>query len=346
MTPSAPSSLPSGSSAARLLNGIKLAFGLLVALPFLLLLLPLWFLYRWHERKNGQADPEAPWRILWNALSGKRDEQEWFTLPATPDKTGHSMLTPLPGAAVAAAPGTLALLTGGSSRLGNLIGADLARQGYRVIVTYYRSAERAAALVEQITAQGGEAYPFSLDQSDPEQVEQALSRIEERWGTPRLLINNASLFQATPLQTVDWPTLERLLRINLHAPLWLSIALGRRLYTLAEAGETGGQIIQLCDIWGERPLAAHTVYSTGKAGLIMATRSLARELAPLVRVNGIAPGAVMGDADDPGWQTLLRHTPLAQQAAPHAILHAIRYLLQASFVTGEILHVDGGRRLH
>ncbi|MBF0115557.1 MAG: SDR family NAD(P)-dependent oxidoreductase [Magnetococcales bacterium] len=327
----------------RLLNGVKLAFGCLLGLPFLLVLLPLWSLYRWNERRQGHADPENPWHLLWHALRGRPETDAWLQRPSSPRITAVAPAilqpAPVPG------PHELALLTGGSSRLGRIIAPELANQGYRVILTYHRANHAAAAVVAQIQAQNGQAHALAMDLNDPDHMAKVVKQIVDQWGTPRLLINNASLFRATPLQQLDWQTLEHMLRINLHAPLWLAARLGQRMQQEAQQGAPPGQIIQLCDIWGERALAGHSVYSTSKAGLIMATRSLARELAPLVRVNGIAPGAIIGPAEDPGWQTLLRHTPLARQASPQAVLQAIRYLLHTPYVTGEILHVDGGRSL-
>jgi pteridine reductase len=320
-----------------------LAFGCLIGLPFLLILLPLWYLYRWSERRQGHTDPENPWHLLWHALQDTPTTMEWQP-PPPPPRIPAVALSPAHPSPVAG-PHALALLTGGSSRLGRVIAPELASQGYRVLLTYHRAAREAAAVVAQIEAQNGLAHALALDLNDPAQLQNVVRQILDQWGTPRLLINNASLFRATPLPQLDWHTLEQMLRINLHAPLWLAAHLGQRMQQEAERGAPPGQIIQLCDIWGERALAGHSVYSTSKAGLIMATRSLARELAPQVRVNGIAPGAIVGPADDPGWQALLRHTPLAQHASPQAVLQALRYLLHSPFVTGEILHLDGGRSL-
>ncbi|WP_130472273.1 SDR family NAD(P)-dependent oxidoreductase [Candidatus Magnetaquicoccus inordinatus] len=351
----------------RLLTGIKLSCALLIGLPFLLTLLPLWFLYRWSERRQGHADPENPWILLWHSLLGRHNEEELLYIPndantsapsAAPEpmqqaESMHSSspppvavpLLPSPGAIPSSAP-PLLLLTGGSSQLGRCIAMDWASLGYRIVLTYHRAAQEAEEIVAAIRAQNGSAEAIPLDQSDAQQIETVVQQVVLRWGIPQLLINNASLFQATPLQQLDWQSMEHLLRVNLQGPLWLAICVGRLMQAEAKRHAHPAQIIQICDIWGEKPLSEHSIYSTSKAGLIMATRSLARDLAPLVRVNGIAPGALLGNTDDPAWQKLLRHTPLAQHASAHALLQAIRYLVHAPYVTGEILHIDGGRSLN
>ena len=252
-------------------------------------------------------------------------------------RVGQSMELP--------AVGGVALVTGGARHLGAAICQDLARLGYRVAVLYHQSALQAEALVVDIEAKGGIAQAIALDQSDPVQGIQVLDAVQQRWGVPDLLINNASLFLPTPLEETSWAGLERLWRVNLHGPMWLAIRAGERMKNRADGAAPGGQIIQMCDSWGERPLAGYGGYSVSKAALIMATRVLAREMAPHVRVNGIAPGAILAKEGESGFQTLLSRTPLAHAAAPEAVLHAIRYLLTAQFVTGEIVHVDGGRSL-
>ncbi|MBF0461414.1 MAG: SDR family NAD(P)-dependent oxidoreductase [Magnetococcales bacterium] len=354
----------------RLWGGIRLAVGVFVGLPFIVVLLPLWYLHCWHERRVGRPAPEAPWAEIWpranpveapmprlaaaDAHSGVPDHAR---LEARCAACGASPRTP-PGALpldptrgmIPLDPqndisSPVALVTGGAHHLGATICRDLATLGYRVAVVYHRSATQAAAVVADIRAQGGQAQAFPVDQSDPVQISRLLDAVEQVWGIPDLLINNASLFVPTPMAEATWEGLEQLCRVNLQGPLWLAICVGERMKNRAQATGRGGQIIQMCDIWGERPLAGHTAYSVTKAGLIMATRSLARELAPSVRVNGIAPGAVLPKEGEVNFQTMLARTPLAQQAGPDAVLHAIRYLLTARFVTGEMVHVDGGRGL-
>lgn len=358
--------------ARRIVGGIKAALGLFFALPFVLFLLPLWFFYRWNEVRSGRPEPEAPWASIrlpsfffsFSAVSspsssesaGRGDEPEVLASvnPVFSCRSPTDSSNELDKAArpcldhVPPSTGGVALVTGGAHHIGAAICQDLARLGYRVAVLYYRSKVPAEVLVETIQAQGGKAKPFYLDQSDPDQIARLLHDVERAWGIPDLLVNNASLFLPTPLGETTWETLGLLCQVNLQGPVWLAMRVGERMRHRASKTGQGGQIIQLCDIWGERPLAGYSVYSATKAGLIMATRALAREMAPFVRVNAIAPGAVLSKGsvgEDPNFQKMLSRTPLAHHAGPESIQQAVRYLLTAQFVTGEILHVDGGRRL-
>ena len=157
-----------------------------------------------------------------------------------------------------------------------------------------------------------------------------------------MLINNAAHFAATDPVSGSPRGLRDLLDVNLAGPVWLALRAAERMNA-----NGGGAIINLADIWGERPLKGHTVYSASKAGLIMATKGLARDLAPRVRVNAIAPGGVLPPegVSDPNFQKMMAQTPMAGMAGPEAVLEAARYLIAAEFVTGEVLHVDGGRLL-
>ena len=372
---------------SRIFGGMKLAIAIFIALPFVLFLLPLWFVHRWHEVRSGRPTPEVPWanRSLSSFFSGSTPSS-----PASAERTDtkNKAEPPVglafPGQSYATSseregtqaerenteaerehtqhinphiqtktqppppPRGIAVVTGGAQNLGAAICQDLASIGYQVAVVHHRSKAPAKALVTKIQEQGGVAKRFFLDQSDPDRITQLLNAVEKALGTPDLLINNASLFLPTHLEHSTWDDLERLCRVNLQGPMWLAMRMGERMKHRTSTSDHGGQIIQLCDIWGERPLAGYAAYSVTKAGLIMATRTLAREMAPCVRVNAIAPGAISPNEnkeEDINFQKMLSRTPLARHSGPEAVLHAVRYLLTARFVTGEIVHVDGGRSL-
>ncbi|MBF0108201.1 MAG: SDR family NAD(P)-dependent oxidoreductase [Magnetococcales bacterium] len=235
----------------------------------------------------------------------------------------------------------VALVTGGAVRLGARISHDLASLGFSVALTYHRSGDAALDLTRKIEREGGVARPFSLDLADPENISFLVASVERHLGPISLLVNNAGVFLADS-GPEGWALLEHQLKINLQGPLWLSMEVAR---SMEQAG-IKGQIITIADIWGERPLSRHAAYGAAKAGMIMATQVLARDLAPDIRVNAIAPGAVYPPPkEDPGYTTMRSRTPLAAASGADAVLAAIHYLLEAGFVTGEVLHVDGGRRL-
>jgi pteridine reductase len=176
-------------------------------------------------------------------------------------------------------------------------------------------------------------------------AEELVGGVLDRFGRVDLLVNNASAFYPTPIGSIteeDWDTL---VGSNLKGPLFLCQAMAVHL------AQSGGSIINMIDIHGERPLADYAVYSTAKAGLAMLTRSLARELAPEVRVNGIAPGAILwpvsDDAEDAERrERQLLRVPLGRKGEPGDIAETVLFLAdRAPFITGQIIAVDGGRSL-
>ncbi|MEO5331025.1 MAG: SDR family oxidoreductase [Magnetococcus sp. YQC-5] len=314
-------------------RGFKIAVGLVLGFPFLVILLPLWVVYRWNEQRSGREVPLPPWHAIMPAPVEKSENKTALLREQDFD----------PGSGVT--PSGVALVTGGGRRLGAVICRELARQGFRVGVVYHRNRDAAENLVEEIVQAGGRACALALDLSNPVQMDHFLREAESLLGgVPELLVNNAALFYPTMVDEPSWETMSEMMRVNLQGPLWLSLRIAQRM------SEHGGLIINIGDIWGERPLKGYAAYSVAKAGLLMATLALARELGPRVRVNAIAPGAVLPpeettDSKKDAYRQLLARTPLAQHADPEAVVLAVRYLLSAQFVTGEILHVDGGRRL-
>ncbi|MBF0148176.1 MAG: SDR family NAD(P)-dependent oxidoreductase [Magnetococcales bacterium] len=333
-----------------LYNGFKVGLGLLVFLPFLLFLIPLWFVYRQSEVWAGRPAPKVPWKMIrpgrdraghidTSMGSGDSDDRgERKVRIESPRQEPGRVHEPFMEKQMTTG---VALVTGGGNRLGALICHDLAALGFVVALTYHRSETAASDLARQIEAKGGIAQSFVLDLNNPVHVSTLVGDVERRLGPVTLLVNNAGVFLEDTVHG-GWEVMQQLFRVNLQGPLWLSMEVARAM----KRSEVQGQIISICDLWGERPLAKHAAYSAAKSGMIMATRVLARDLAPDIRVNAIAPGAVLPPGDNhPGFQAMLARTPLAGQAGPDGVLHALRYLLGARFVTGEVLHVDGGRNL-
>jgi pteridine reductase len=240
--------------------------------------------------------------------------------------------------------GQTALVTGGGRRVGAQIARTLHAAGANVAIHCHRSldeAQQLAAQLEQVRA--GSTCVLRADLRDLPALPALVHAVCERFGGLHLLINNASTFYPTPLGEITPAQWHDLLGTNLQAPLFLTQA------AAAPLRASGGAVINIVDIHGMRPLREHTVYSVAKAGLIMLTRALARELAPEVRVNGIAPGAVLWPDNDMGAsrkQRILEQTALQRPGSPTDIARSVLFFAaDAPFVTGQILAVDGGRSI-
>lgn len=235
-----------------------------------------------------------------------------------------------------------ALITGAARRIGASIASQLHAEGARVAIHFRESAQAAQELRDLLNAEREDsAAIFKADLNDLGQLGGLVDSVARWAGGIDILVNNASSFYATPLGTISAEQWDDLIGSNLRAPLFLSQA-ALPLLTSAH-----GCIVNIVDIHGEQPLAKHAVYSAAKAGLAMLTRSLARDLAPTVRVNGVAPGAIMwpeNDLAETGKKKILGQIPLGRLGQPDDIAAAVLYLVRdASYVTGQIIVVDGGR---
>jgi pteridine reductase len=238
--------------------------------------------------------------------------------------------------------GKTALITGGARRVGAEIARALHAAGAQVGVHYHRSAGDAAALLAELNgARAGSAIGIAADLLDAAALPRIIETMHASFGRLDVLVNNASTFYPTPVGSITAAHWDDLLGTNLKAPIFLSQAAAPALRA------TQGLIINIADIHGQRPLRHHTTYSVAKAGLVMLTRSLARELAPEVRVNAIAPGPVMwpaGGADEALKAEIVERTALKRLGSPRDVALAARYFaVDAPFVTGQVLAVDGGR---
>jgi pteridine reductase len=239
--------------------------------------------------------------------------------------------------------GRWALVTGGGKRVGRVIAHELATRGANVVVHYHSSASEAAATVDSLRAVGVEADALRADLGDAEQVRRLAADAEARTGGLALLVNSASNYLRAPFDALTEAVWDASLDVNLKAPFVLSWAIGRAMRARGE-----GAIVNVVDWAGERPYRDYLPYCVSKAGLVALTKALAKELAPAVRVNAVAPGPVL-PPDDFGPDELAairRATPLARIGTPEDVARAIRFLAEeASFSTGSILHVDGGRSI-
>lgn len=234
------------------------------------------------------------------------------------------------------------LVTGAARRIGAALVRGFHAEGASVAIHYHRSAHDAEVLCEELNAlRRDSAITVGADLMDAAAMPRIVERVTSTFGRLTVLINNASTFYPTPLGRITPAQWDDLMGTNLKAPLFLTQAA-----TLA-LRESHGLVINLVDIHAQRPLPEHTVYSAAKAGLAMLTRSLARELSPEVRVNGIAPGPILwpdGGIDATTKHEIVSKTLLKRKGHPEDIVRAALYFAKdAPYVTGQILAVDGGR---
>jgi pteridine reductase len=240
--------------------------------------------------------------------------------------------------------GKVALATGSARRLGAAMLRQLHGAGARVAVHYRSSSREAAALAAELnTLRPDSAVAVQADLLDLASLPGLVEAVVKAFGRLDILINNASTFYPTPVGEITPAQFDDLIGTNLRAPLFLAQAAAGQL-RLHE-----GLIINMVDIHASRPLKRHPVYCAAKAGLVMLTRSLAREMAPQVRVNGIAPGPVLwpeGGLDEDLQKKIIARTALKRRGSPADVARAALYFAtDAPFVTGQILAVDGGRSL-
>lgn len=233
-----------------------------------------------------------------------------------------------------------ALVTGGAARLGRAIVEDLAGSGWSVTFTFCRSADQAGELVDRLTAQGRDVAAIRVDLEDEAGRRELVAEVGRRVGGLDALVNNAAVFPRNPVETLRVDDLRAVMGINLEAPLFLTLACADMLRS------RGGSVVNIADVHGVYPLRGHLPYSVSKAALIAATRALAVELAPHVRVNAVAPGIALFpphyDADLR--RRLLQRTLLGQEGGAAEIARAVRFLLADTHTTtGHVLTVDGGR---
>jgi pteridine reductase len=238
----------------------------------------------------------------------------------------------------------VALITGAAHRLGAEIARHLHQAGLRVLIHYRNSSTSADALAAELNAlHHDSARTLAADLLDLTAIEQLAHAALQAWGRVDVLINNASTYYPTPVGSITSTHWDDLIGSNLRAPLFLSQALAPSL----KAGS--GSIVNMVDIHAEKPLHGHPVYSVAKAGLAMLTRSLAIELGPEVRVNAVAPGIILWperELSDTEKSAMLERVVLGRKGEPNDIAKTVCFLaLDARYVTGQILAVDGGRSL-
>jgi pteridine reductase len=245
----------------------------------------------------------------------------------------------------------VALVTGAAKRIGAEIVRQLHKENFNLVIHYHHSEKAAQELVDELNDdRDNSAICIAADLNNSTQVINLAGQAQQYWQRIDLLVNNASSFYPTPIGETSEDDWNLLMNSNLKAPFFLAQALVKSL------SNNHGCIINIADIYADKPLKKHSIYSIAKAGNVMLTKTLAQELAPLVRVNGIAPGAILWPDDshkkpedklsDDNKEKMLAKIPLQQRGQAQDIARAIIFLaLQAPYITGQILTIDGGRSI-
>jgi pteridine reductase len=238
-----------------------------------------------------------------------------------------------------------ALVTGAARRVGRAIALELAGRGANVVVHYNRSRAEAEATADEIRTLGGEVLTHKADLAQPTAVRSLATAAQAAAGASgvAVLVNSASNYLRRPWEQLDEAVWDASLDVNLKAPYLLSWSLGQAMW---ERGE--GAIVNIVDWAADRPYRHYLPYCVSKAGLVCLTKALAKELAPHVRVNAVAPGPVMLPDDCPASEraAIQRLTLLGRIGDPADVAKAVRFLVEeGAYSTGSVLHVDGGRNV-
>lgn len=238
-----------------------------------------------------------------------------------------------------------ALITGAARRIGAEIARVLHQNGYNIVLHYHQSAQEAKALQDKLNAKRADSVKLLQgDIRDVTQAPELIKQAAEHWRRLDLLVNNASSFYPTPFGQVTETTWDELHASNVKGAFFLAQAAFPYLQ------KTKGNIVNIIDIHAKKPMREYSAYCIAKAGLLMATLSLAKEMAPNVRVNGVSPGSIIwpegeNTLTDNVKEHILERIPLARHGQASDIANAVLFLANNNFITGEIISVDGGRSL-
>lgn len=240
----------------------------------------------------------------------------------------------------------VAVITGAAQRIGVAIARELHGAGFDIALHYRSSLDAAQALADELCSQReGSCQLFQADLQSVEDVRALAGQLLASYPAIDLLVNNASGFAPTPIERCTEAEFDAMLGANLKGPYFLIQGL------LPALNKGGGTIVNIIDVHATHPLRNFNAYCAAKAGLASLTRSLAVELAPNIRVNGVAPGAILwpdgtAEYDEAARKNTIERTPLQRLGEPTDIAKAVRYLAcDAPFVTGQVIAVDGGRTL-
>jgi len=255
----------------------------------------------------------------------------------------------------------IALVTGGAHRVGKSIALALAAEGAHTIITYLSAADEAMRTVRDIEACDVQALSIKADQRDPAQIDTLFAAIRDRFGRLDILVNSAAIMERRTIFDITPDDWDRTLDTNLRGPFFVTQAAAQLMrekhperspsaslrINSAESKDATGCIINIADSSALHPWPSYIAHTVSKAGLVALTQALAVALAPSIRVNAIAPGAVLKPQNwsDEQWAKLTARIPLQRHGTPEDVAQAVLYLIRSDFVTGQLLVLDGGREL-
>jgi len=236
--------------------------------------------------------------------------------------------------------GRVALVTGAAKRIGRAVALRLAEEGADVVIHYRGSKEEAAGAVAEIEKMGRRAVAIQADLSDVSQIKRLISETGKSFGRLDILVNSAANFLPASIVSTTEQVWDASLGTNLKAPFFCAQAAAPLLK------RSRGVIINFADVGGLLAWPGYIPHCVSKAGVIMLTRCLAKELAPEVRVNAIAPGTITMPGDPPEWEEdFIKRAPLRRSGRPSDVAETVVFLAQSEFITGQVIVVDGGRTL-
>ena len=235
-----------------------------------------------------------------------------------------------------------ALISGGAARIGAQIVRTLHENGYKVIIHCHQSEEIAQKLCRELNfKRNNSAQVVVADLGDNE----AIKKLTQTIKSLDLLVNNASVFYPTSTENSTIEDWDKIININLRAPFFIATGLSKVL------AASQGSVVNIIDIHSDRPLKKFSIYNISKAGLKMLTKTLAKELAPNIRANGISPGSILWPQDksqlsEKEKMMILDRIPLNRQGSPNDIAQAVLFLANSKYITGQVINIDGGRSLN
>ena len=235
-----------------------------------------------------------------------------------------------------------ALISGGGVRIGAQIVRTLHEDGYKVIIHCHQSEEIAQKLCSELNSKRNDSAQIAVADLEDNK---AIKKLTQTIKSLDLLVNNASVFYPTLIENSNIENWDKIININLRAPFFLATGLSKALEV------SQGSIVNIIDIHSDRPLKNFSIYNISKAGLKMLTKTLAKEFAPSIRVNGISPGSILWPQDESQISEkekmiMLDRVALKRQGSPNDIAQAVLFLANAKYVTGQVINIDGGRSLN